>query len=149
MDLCKAYDYLPHDVMVGKLEAYGISKESLQLISDYLSYSKQMTKIGSVYGDWANVIRGIPQGSILGPLLFNIFINGIFLVVEKTNICNFADDNTLYSHGSNLLLIMNNLGHDVRNLLYLFKINSLKANPGKFQLMILGKKKPLKYSLNI
>ena len=147
MDLCKAYDYLPHDVMVGKLEAYGISKESLQLISDYLSYSKQMTKIGSVYGDWANVIRGIPQGSILGPLLFNIFINGIFLVVEKTDICNFADDNTLYSHGSNLSLILNNLEHDMRNLLYWFKINSLKANPGKFQFMILGKKKRLKYTL--
>ena len=149
MDLCKAYDCLPHDVMVAKLEAYGISKESLQLISDYLSYSKQMTKIGSVYGDWANVIRGNPQGSILGPLFFNIFINGIFLVVEKTDICNFADDNILYSHGSNLPLIMNNLEHDVRNLLYWFKINSLKANPGRFLLMILGKKKSLKYSLKI
>ena len=149
MDLSKAYDCLPHDLMVAKLEAYGISKESLQLISDYLSYSKQMTKTGSVYGDWANVVRGIPQGCILGPLLFNIFINGIFLVVEKTDICNFADGNTLYSHGSNLSLIMNNFEHDVRNLPYWFKINSLKANPGKFQLMILGKKKRLKYSLKI
>ena len=149
MDLSKAYDCLPHDLMVAKLEAYGISKESLQLISDYLSYRKQRTKIGSAYSDWANVIRGIPQGSILGPLLFNIFINDIFLVVEKSDICNFADDNTLYSHGSNLPLILNNLEHDMRNLLYWFKINSLKANPGKFQFMILGKKNCLKYSLKI
>ena len=149
MDLSKAYDCLPHDLMVAKLEAYGISKESLQLISDYLSYRKQRTKIGSAYSDWANVIRGIPQGSILGPLLFNIFINDIFLVVEKSDICNFADDNTLYSHGSNLPLILNNLEHDMKNLLYWFKINSLKANPGKFQFMILGKKKRLKYSLKI
>ena len=83
MDLSEAYDCLPHDLMIAKIEAYGISKEGLQLISDYLSYRKQRTKIGSAYSDWANVIRGIPQGSILGPLLFNIFSNDIFLVVEK------------------------------------------------------------------
>ena len=118
MDLSKAYDCLPHDLMVAKLEAYGISKESLQLISDYQSYRKQRTKIGSAYSDWANVIRGIPQGSIMGPLLFNIFINDIFLVVEKSDICNFADVNALYSHGSNLPLILNNLEHDMKILLY-------------------------------
>ena len=51
MDLSKAYDCLPHDLMVAKLEAYGISKESLQLISDYLIYRKQMKKVGSAYSD--------------------------------------------------------------------------------------------------
>ena len=86
MDLSKAYDCLPHDLMVAKLEAYGLAKESLQLISDYLSYRKQRTKIGSAYSDWAYVIRGIPQGSILGLFLFNIFNNDIFLVIEKSDI---------------------------------------------------------------
>ena len=83
MDLSEAYDCLPHDLMIAKIEAYGISKESLQLISDYLSYRKQTTKIVSAYSDCANAIRRIPQGSILGLLLFNIFNNDIFLVVEK------------------------------------------------------------------
>ena len=63
MDLSKVYDCLPHDLMVAKLEAYDISKESLQLISDYLSYRKLRTKIDSAFCHWANVIRGIPQGS--------------------------------------------------------------------------------------
>ena len=85
----------------------------------------------------------------MGPLLFNIFINDIFLVVEKSDICNFADENTLNSHDSNLPLILSNLKHDTNNLLYWFKINSLKANPGKFQFMILGKKNRLKYGLKI
>ena len=140
MDISKDYDFLSHDLMVVKLKAYVISKESLQLISDHLSYHKQRTKIGFAYSDWASVIHGIPQGSILGPSLFNVFINDISLVVEKSNICNFADDNTLYSQGSNRPLILNNLEHDMRNLLYWFKINSLKANPKKFQSMVLGKK---------
>ena len=83
MDLSKAYDCLPHDLMVAKLEAYGISKESLQLISDYLSYRKQRTKIGSAYSDWANVIRGIPQGSILGPLLFNNLLITFSLLLKS------------------------------------------------------------------
>ena len=65
MDLFKAYDCLPHDLMIAKLEAYNLAKESLQLISDYLSYLKQGSNIGSAYSDWwVNVICGIPQGSI-------------------------------------------------------------------------------------
>ena len=66
-----------------------------------------------------------------------------------SDVCCFTNDNTLYSHGSSLPLILSNLEHDMRNLLYWFKINSLKANAGKFQFVILGKKKCLKYSLKI
>ena len=88
--------------MVAKVEACGLAKESLQLLSDYLSYRKQRMKIGSTCSYWANIIRGIPGGSILRPLLFNIFINDNFLVVEKSDICDFAHDNTLVSHGSTL-----------------------------------------------
>ena len=149
MDLSKAYDCLPHDLIATKIETFALTKQILQLISNYLSYHKQRTKIGSAHSVWANIICGIPQGSILGPILFNIFINDIFLVVKKSVICNFADDNTLYFHGSNLPLILSNLEYYMRNLLYWFKINSLKANPGKFHFMILGKKNCLKYSLKI
>ena len=136
MDLSKAYDCLPHDLMAAKLETYSLAKESLQLISDYLIYSKQKTQLvlHIVIGSMSLVefLKGLYWD--LFNILFNIFINYIFLVVEKSDICNLADHNTLYSRGSNLHLTLINLEYDMRNLVYWFKINSLKANPGNFSL---------------
>ena len=121
MDLPMGYDCLPHDLLIAKLEAYGPDKPSVNLVNDYLRFRKQRKKIGSSYSDWANVTRGIPQRSILGPLLFNIFINDIFLFIEKSDICKFADDNTLFSCGDNLSVILKSLEHDMKILLRWFK----------------------------
>ena len=140
MDLSKAYDCLAHDLIIAKLVAYGLGANSLRFIFDYLSSRKQRTKIGSANSNWSKVLRGIPQGSILGPLLFNIFINDIFFFIEKSEICNFADDNTLYSRDRNLLRIKENLTFDMKNILLWFRTNSLKGNAGKFQFMILNRK---------
>ena len=78
------------------------------------------------------------------------FIHDLFFVIEKSDICNFADDNTLYSCGANLKAVLENLQHDACKLLYWFKINSMKVNPEKFQFMILSKKsyQPQKLSVN-
>ena len=86
MDLSKAYDCLSHDLLITKLEAYGLDNGSLNLLLDYLSFTKQRTKIGSAYSKWSKIRRGIPQGSILGPLLINIFINDIFMIIEQSDI---------------------------------------------------------------
>ena len=93
-------------------------------------------KIGSSYSFWSDVKRGVPQGSILGSLLFNVFINYLFMFIENCEICNFADDNTLYSGGMELSSILENLKQSTKILRW-FRINSLKANPGEFQFMIL------------
>ena len=66
-------------------------------VLDYLTFRKQRTKVGSAYSKWSKIRRGIPQGSILGLNLFNIFINDIFMIIEQSAICNFADDNTSHS----------------------------------------------------
>ena len=130
MDLSKAYDCIPHELLIAKLKCYGIGNGSLRLLLDYLTNRKQRTKIGSSFSSWCDINTGVPQGSILGPLLFNIFINDLFFSITKSEVCNFADDNTLYSCNKNLEHVFSNLKYDLRNVLDWSKINSMKANPG-------------------
>ena len=97
MDLSKAFDTLNHDLLIAKLSAYGFDKTSLKLIKSYLTNRWQRTKINNSYSSWTEIIHGVPQGSILGPLLFNIYLNGLLFLNLETSLCNYADDNTLYA----------------------------------------------------
>ena len=87
----------------------------------------------------------------MDPLLFNLYVNDLFLFVERTKICNFADDNTIYRCDNNLNTILLDLQHDMKVLLNWFKTNSMKPNPKKFQFMILGKAKrePILLKINL
>ena len=110
---------------------------------------KQRIKIEASYSEWFEVICGIPQGSVLGPLLFNIYINDIFFEIQKSNICNFAADNTLKSSSQDLQTVIESFTYDVKNVLVWFRINSMKANPEKFQFVILSKTGLPQYNLLI
>ena len=139
MDLSKAYDCIPHQLLIDKLEAYGFHKNSLNLLADYFNGRKQRTKIDSVLSEWWKIIRGIPPGSILGPLLFNIFINELFFFVWKCDISKNAVDSTIYSCNKLLNNILVNLCFDLKGVLMWFRVNSLNPNTGKLQYIILGK----------
>ena len=89
--------------------------------------------------DPSNVFRGVPQGSILGPILFNIFLNDLLLSYTYTQICNFADDNTLYECNYSIELVKQKLKDGLDYVLHWFKNNSLVANPDQFQMMFLGR----------
>ena len=104
----------------------------------YLTNRKQRVKIGSYKSSQSNVKIGVPQGSVLGPLLFNIFLNDLFYMELNSEICNFADDNTVYSCGTRINEIATNLENDLSTLLNWFYANGMVANPDKFQLMFLG-----------
>ena len=138
MDLSKAFDCLPHDLIIAKCAAYGVGLESLCLLKDYLSNRYHRVKIGNNFSDFLLLKIGVPQGSIMGPLLFNIFINDLFEFVEEASLCNFADDNTLSTFAKNLSQVLQSLKLETMNLLEWFRVNSIAANPGKFQLMLLG-----------
>ena len=99
MELSEAYDCVIHDLIIAKLEAYGVGKNSLRFIQNYLSQRQQRVKVGSFLSEWLEIILGIPQESILGPILFNVFINDLLLFMKETDICNFADDTSLYACG--------------------------------------------------
>ena len=135
-DLSKAFDCLNHELLIAKLEAYGFEYTSLSFIFSYLTDRKQRTKVNNHFSDWSNIDSGIPQGSILGPLLFNIYINDIFYFVNDKNLINYADDNTSYAIEKNLDLVINSLLNDTATLKIWFNVNYLKMNADKCQLLI-------------
>ena len=101
-DLSKAFDCLNHDLLIAKLNAYGFSLPALKLIHDYLLNKKQRTRINNSYSTWVEIVFGVPQGSILSPLLFNIFLTDLFFIANSMDIANYADDNTPYATANDI-----------------------------------------------
>ena len=138
MDLSKAFDCLPHDLLIAKLNAYGLTKKSLRYVYSYLSNRKMRVRVGCTFSEWLDMLLGVPQGSVLGPLLFNIFLNDLFLCNVESEICNFADDNTLHACGSSVDVILNQLKNDASELIQWFTVNEMAVNPRKFQVLFVG-----------
>ena len=139
-DLSKAFDCLNHGLLIAKLNAYGFSTSALRLIHSYLNERKQRVKINGSFSTWKETTIGVPQGSVLGPLLFNIYLNDLFMFVNDAQICNYADDTTIYACDSNIESIIETLESDALKIAEWFRNNCMKLNEDKCHLMVFGDK---------
>ena len=130
-DLSKAFDCLFDDLLIAKLNAYEFSIAALRLVQNYLSNRKQRTKINSDFSSWEEILFGVPQGSILGPLLFNIFLCDLFFIMNEIDFASYADDNTPYVVGNNIEDVIIKLQNASLTLFQWFYDNQMKANPDK------------------
>ena len=140
MDLSKAFDTINHQLMIAKLHAYGFGKRSLGLISSYFKDRFQRTKINTTFSDWTELKKGVPQGSVLGPVLFNIYLNDLFFEINDSNFCNYADDTTLYLADISPKNLLLRLEHDSLLAISWFDNNYMKLNSDKCHLLVSGQK---------
>ena len=148
-DLSKAFDCLNHELLIAKLNAYGFSRSALLFIHSYLTDRKQRVKVNGSFSTWTETVRGVPQGSVLGPLLFNIYLNDLFMFLEETEICNYADDTTIYACGPNIENVIMHLENDALKITEWFPNNFTKLNEDKCHLMIFGAKGSNEISITI
>ena len=131
-DLSKAFDCLLHDLLISKLNVYGFDLISLKLIYNFISKRFQRVRVNSCYSSWFEILSGVPQGSILGPLIFNIDIADLFLFCTESLISNYADDNSPFLCENDNDSVLLNLTKDSKSLLEWFTLNGFMANPDKF-----------------
>ena len=122
--------------MIAKLNAYGLSLPASKLVRNYLQNRKQRTKNGTAYSLWEEIFSGVPQGSILGPLLFNIFLCNLFLTIEGDHFTNYTDDTTPYVFINNAEEVVSELRSITQKLFTWFAQNEMKANLNKCHLLL-------------
>ncbi len=144
LDLKKAFDTVNHTILLRKLSSIGVSDESNRWFCSYLTGRTQQTKVGSGLSESKGISHGVPQGSILGPLLFLIYINDLCDVVELCGTSMYADDTAVFYFGDDTDEVRLSLQHDLQSISYWMYQNRLSLNVKKTKMMITGSRTKLK-----
>lgn len=136
MDLSKAVDILPHSLLICKLRAYVLDNCSCAFLQDYLTGRFQRVKVGDELSCWELNRQGVPKGSVLGPLCFNIFLNELSYFISRVSLNVYADDQQLYGADSDHAALYASLDHELSEVIKLFTKNGLMTNLSKFQLTV-------------
>ena len=149
MDLSKVFDTINHELLIAKLHANGLTRESLLIILSYLSDHWQHVKIFSSWSKFSSfssqskLTQGVPQGSVLRALLFNIYLNDLFFALKGIEVCNFADYTTPLVCHLDLNTALNKLEENSAIALAWFEINYIKLNCDKCYLFLVSTMKKL------
>ena len=141
----KAFDCANHKLILAKLKALGFKNSSLKWISSYLSGRSQQVVTDKGESSWINLLNGVPQGSILGPLLFTILVSDISNDIKFCKYHLYADDTQLYITGKvqDIRLLIENLNKDLNKIAQFSENNCLRLNEGKSVFIFLGSQQNL------
>ena len=138
LDLAKAFDCVNHDILLDKLTHYGVVGNAHSWFESYLCGRQQAVKFGGCLSAWGSVRVGVPQGSILGPLLFSIFVNDLPSVVNYAQLNMYADDTELHCCGEDLQSVQDDLQSDLYQIQDWLQANRLQLNVSKSAIMLIG-----------
>ena len=138
MDLSKTFDCIPHDLLIAKLHAYGFSEKTVTFIYSYLKRRKQNVNNENFYSDFLTLLLGVPKGSILDPILFNLFLNDLLATLKMSKLYNFADNNTISTASKNMSNLIQTLEKNRKQ--HLNGLIKMIVNPDKCQAILLEKR---------
>ena len=139
MDLSKAYDTLPHDLIVKKLEDYGGHSKVINLVTNYLSDRQQRVRLSGQHSSMKKIMKDVPQGSILGPILFNTFINDLSYAIDERTLFTYADDTQLFKSAEDIDQVEHAINADLKKVDEWYEFNQMKRNHSKYQAITFGR----------